>query len=255
MHTRIDVLRASSEWVWLPRGCDHETTDLQLVRYPARFGGGVRGSRVESSSDAASVLDRAIERTRAWGERELTFWTNESDSPDLEQELQARGAEHIDTVAVFAQAIAGISVPVPEDAVAEIIRTEAQIRRMDAVNVAVWGQKPLDDEGILTELAETTRALKDRSGLRVLAALDGQPVSTGGCTVVDGFVRLWGAATIESARGRGAYRAVLAERLRASAEFGATTAIVKGRVSTSAPILARVGFEHFGDERAYRLEV
>ena len=64
MHTRTDVLRASAEWVWLPRGCDHETTDLQLVRYPARFGGGVRASRVESSSDAASVLDRAIELIR-----------------------------------------------------------------------------------------------------------------------------------------------------------------------------------------------
>ncbi|MEW1974492.1 MULTISPECIES: hypothetical protein [Microbacterium] len=58
-----------------------------------------------------------------------------------------------------------------------------------------------------------------------------------------------------SARGRGAYRAVLAERLRASAELGATTAIVKGRIATSAPILTRVGFERFGDERAYRLTV
>lgn len=48
---------------------------------------------------------------------------------------------------------------------------------------------------------------------------------------------------------------MLAERLRVGAELGATTAIVKGRVSTSAPILARAGFTHYGDERAYALNV
>jgi hypothetical protein len=48
---------------------------------------------------------------------------------------------------------------------------------------------------------------------------------------------------------------VLAERLRASVELGAVTALVKGRVSTSAPILERAGFTHYGDERAYRLIV
>ena len=89
----------------------------------------------------------------------------------------------------------------------------------------------------------------------MLSRLDGVAVSTGGCTVADGFVRLWGAATLPDARGRGAYRAVLAGRLRLGAEMGATTALVKGRISTSAPILARAGFEHFGDERGYVLTV
>ncbi|WP_344818194.1 hypothetical protein [Microbacterium soli] len=72
---------------------------------------------------------------------------------------------------------------------------------------------------------------------------------------MDGFVRLWGAATLPGSRGRGAYRAVLAERLRIGAEPGATTALVKGRVSTSAPILARAGFTHYGDERSYALRI
>ncbi|MEV8218475.1 hypothetical protein AB0O65_01790 [Microbacterium sp. NPDC077391] len=48
---------------------------------------------------------------------------------------------------------------------------------------------------------------------------------------------------------------MLAERLRLGAEFGATTALVKGRIATSAPILARAGFQHFGDERGYVLTV
>ena len=54
---------------------------------------------------------------------------------------------------------------------------------------------------------------------------------------------------------RGAYRAVLAERLRLAAEAGASLALVKGRVATSAPILARAGFRRCGGERRYRLSL
>ncbi|MBO0982122.1 hypothetical protein [Microbacterium sp. SD291] len=254
-HSMDDILRASAAWVWFPRGSEQEKTGLQLVRYPARFGGGVRGSQVESTADAATVLEHAIDRTRAWGETELRFWTNASDSPDLEGELQRRGAEHFDTVAVFAVAIADVRIDVPEGTSTEIVRTLEQVREVDAVNVPVWEQSPLDEEGLRVELDEVTAALLTGGGLRVLGRLDGDAVSTGGCTIVDGFTRLWGAATLEQARGRGAYRAVLAERLRASAELGATTALVKGRVSTSAPILARAGFRHYDDERGYRLAV
>ncbi|UWF77811.1 MULTISPECIES: hypothetical protein [Microbacterium] len=254
-HSVDDILRASASWVWFPRDSDEEKTELQLVRYPSRFGGGVRASQVDSILDAASVLDHAIERTRAWGETKLTFWTNESDRPDLEAELRARGAEHIDTVAVLARPVAGEPVAAPEDVSVEVVRTLQQVREMDAVNVPVWEQEPLDEDGLRAELDEISAALAARIHARVIARLDGDAVSTGGCTIVDGFVRLWGAATLPHARGRGAYRAVLAERMRIGAEFGAITALVKGRIGTSAPILARAGFAHYGDERGYVLDV
>lgn len=254
-HSTDDVLRASAAWVWFPRGSEQSDEHLQLVRYPGRFGGGVRGSQVRSSADAAAVLDHAVERTRGWGESRLTFWTNPSDSPDLEPELIHRGAEHIDTATVFARSLDDLEVDVPPEATAEIVRTLEQTREADAINVPVWNQAPLDEEGLRVEFAELTAGLESRQLVRVLGRLDGRAVSTGGCTLIDGFTRLWGAATLEDARGRGAYRAVLAERLRISAEFGATTALVKGRVATSAPVLSRVGFERFGEERAYRLDV
>jgi GNAT superfamily N-acetyltransferase len=255
MHSLDDIMRASAAWVWFPRDSDHEKSELQLVRYPQRFGGGVRGSQVASDLDAAAVLDHAVERTRTWGESRLTFWTNASDSPDLEAELQHRGAEHTDTVAVFARSIDGISVEVPPNVTTEVVRTLEQVREVDAVNAPVWDQHPLDEIGLQEELAEVSAGLESGEGARVLARLDGVAVSTGGCTVIDGFVRLWGAATLPEARGRGAYRAVLAQRLRVGAGLGATTALVKGRISTSAPILARAGFTHYGDERAYVLNV
>jgi hypothetical protein len=205
--------------------------------------------------DAAGVLDHAVERTRAWGETKLTFWTNASDSPDLEDELLRRGSEHIDTVAVFARPIDGTPIEVPEGVTAEVVRTLDQVREVDTINVPVWEQESLDEDGLRAELAEVTDGLESGEGARMLARVNGIAVSTGGCTIVDGFVRLWGAATLAESRGRGAYRAVLAERLRYGAELGATTALVKGRISTSAPILARAGFTHYGDERGYQLTV
>lgn len=255
LHGPDDILRAAASWAWFPRDSERADDHLLLVRYPTRFGGGVRGSQVRSSSDAATVLDHALERTREWGESRLTFWTNPSDGPDLEEELRRRGAEHIDTVAVLAGAIDELTVDVPPEATGEVVRTLDQVRDVDAINVPVWEQAPLDDEGLRVELGEVTARRKAGEGLRVLGRLDGRPVSTGGCTIVDGFTRLWGAATLPEFRGRGVYRAVLAERLRASVGLGATTALVKGRVATSAPILTRVGFHHYGDERAYRLDL
>lgn len=280
MHSTEEILRAAAEWTWFPRGSERDDSELLLVRYPARLGGRVRASQVHSRADAATVIEHAVDRTRAWGASEITFWTNPSDSPDLESELRRRGAEHIDTVAVFAGAIdavsndavsndavsndagsndAGaieaVSIDVPQNATAEVIRTLEQVREADAINAPVWEQDPLDENGLRAELADVHEALASGAGIHVLGRLDGEAVSTGGCTIVDGFTRLWGAATLPTARGRGAYRAVLAERLRLGAEHGATTALVKGRVSTSAPILARAGFHHFGDERAYRLVI
>ena len=48
---------------------------------------------------------------------------------------------------------------------------------------------------------------------------------------------------------------MLAERLRLAREHGATLALVKGRVLTSAPILLRAGFADYGEERCYWLPV
>lgn len=252
-HTVDEILAASAAWVWFPRDSEHVREHLLLVRDPERFGGEVRGSQVESSLSPAEVVDHALERTRAWGAQRFTFWTSSADRPDLEEELRRRGAEHIDTVAVFARPLDGATVDVPADVTVEVVRTLEQVRAVDTVNVPVWQQRPLDAEGLQAEFAEVTAALEAREGFRVLARIGDRAVSTGGCTIDDGFVRLWGASTLATDRGRGAYRAVLAERLRRSATWGAKTALVKGRISTSAPILARAGFTHYGDERAYRL--
>ena len=88
-----------------------------------------------------------------------------------------------------------------------------------------------------------------------MALVDGQPVTTGGCTLAGEVAQLWGGMTLPASRGRGSYRAVLAERLRLAREHGATLALVKGRILTSGPTLLRAGFADYGQERCYWLPV
>ena len=78
-------------------------------------------------------------------------------------------------------------------------------------------------------------------------------VSSGGCTLHGEIAQLWGAVTLREYRRRGAYRAVLAERLRLAHARGVTLALVKGRVETSGPILLRSGFALYSQERCYWL--
>ena len=52
------------------------------------------------------------------------------------------------------------------------------------------------------------------SSFRVLASVRGEPAAVGGCTLRGEVAQLWGAVTVREYRRRGAYRAVLAERLR-----------------------------------------
>jgi len=60
---------------------------------------------------------------------------------------------------------------------------------------------------------------------------------------------------LPEARGRGVYRAMTTARAAWASEQGATTALVKGRIDTSAPILGRAGFTAYGEERWYFLDV
>ena len=85
-----------------------------------------------------------------------------------------------------------------------------------------------------------SRDLAAWSSFRVLASVRGEPAAVGGCTLRGEVAHLWGAVTLREYRRRGAYRAVLAERVRLAHVHGATLALAKGALETSGPILLRV---------------
>lgn len=81
----------------------------------------------------------------------------------------------------------------------------------------------------------------DPDDVRYLAYLDGEPVATGSAVYSEHGVTLFGGATLPEARGRGAYRAVVAARWRDAVRRG-TPVLVTQAGPMSRPILARLGF-------------
>lgn len=248
---------AAEEWVWVPPDADQRLTEeYQLVAYPERFAVPTVLTRCRSERSGGDLLAEAAQQVREWGRRELSVWVSElSSPPDLVAALVAAGAEHVESVDVLA---ADLSRP-PRDLGTwdvQVVRVTSieDLRRAEALAAEVFGEEPPGEEELThRHYAITGSRSRPPSEIRVLALDGDEAVATGGCTVTGGIARLWGAATVEWHRGRGAYRAVLSERLRLAAGLGANLALVKGLTQTSSPILRRMGFTHHGSEHRYRL--
>lgn len=263
------VLDAANAWVWIPDDAPEvRTDDYLVVNFPDYLGGYTSIRVFGSDRGPRDLVDEVTEVTRAWGRDRMRWQVTDVTRPaGLEAELLARGA----TVEVRLDVLA---LPLGSDGP----RTEAggsaaagggpvTVRRVvdeagirDALPVAAeaFGE-PLPEGGVSDEqvdadLAEVSRGLADDSVGRVVAYVDGRPAATGGWTLAGPVCRLWGAGTRSDLRRRGAYRAVLMERLRIGAAAGATLALSRGALDTSAPILRRVGFVGYGEERVLVLD-
>lgn len=242
------VTAAATSWVYVPDDAPSVLVDeFALVGYPPSFGLPTQVSRIRSTTEASDLVARVELVASGWDRTEVAWWIDPATTPvDLEQHLQDAGAELAETVTVLA---VDLTRPLPDFAVpdgvtASVATGPDALRDFGRVNATGWeSEEPTDDD--------LARWATDDS-IRVLGAADGVPCATGGMTLVDGVARLWAGVTLPEFRGRGGYRAVLAERLRVAREHGATIGLVKGRVTTSAPILRRLGFDVFDDERAYR---
>jgi GNAT superfamily N-acetyltransferase len=85
---------------------------------------------------------------------------------------------------------------------------------------------------------------------RVVARLDGAVVGTAIAATAPAGVNLFGGAVLESARGRGVYRAMVARRWQSAVERGTPALTVQaGRMSR--PVLERLGFRVLGQFRVF----
>lgn len=259
--TTESILAAASAWVWVPPDARQvHTAEYQVVDYPDHYyepGPDVAWSR--SDRPAGELIGEVAGQARTWGRADVRWRVGGATRPpDTEAVLLGRGAELVETSQVLAFDMTGglPALDPPAGVRSEIIRDEAGLRAGHLVDEEVWGggREPADLD-VARRVTELGRGLQDWSSFQVVAFADGQPASFGGCALVDGVARLWGAGTRAAFRGRGSYRAVLARRLAVAREHGATLALVKGRVQTSAPILRRAGFRVYGEERCYRFGI
>jgi hypothetical protein len=263
------VLDAVAAMDWRPDGAIEVLTgDYRLIRYPdwsletldpAFPAAQVTRSRSERA--AAEVIGEVAGRVREWGSPGVAWWVSSATRPpDTEAALRAAGGKQIDAVQILARELNGDDdgPAVPGDVSVELVDGERAFRSASAVAVRGWGRKEPSGAALAREYAEVVRDLAAWSSFRVLASVRGHPAAVGGCTLHGEVAQaksalLWGAVTLREHRRRGAYRAVLAERLRLARAHGATLALVKGRVETSGPILLRAGFAGYGEERCYWL--
>ncbi len=271
--TRRRVLDAVTAMEWRPDGAiEVLADDYRLVRYPdwaldPAFPA-AQVTRSRSGRPAAELIGEVAGRVGRWGLPGVAWWVSSATRPDdTEAVLRARGGTRIDAVSILARELDGDppDLDVPGDVRVELVADERTFRAASAVAVRGWGRREPAAGALDRELGEALRDLAAWSGFRVVASVPrpgggAEPVSTGGCTLrgqpgPGQVAQLWGAVTLREHRRRGAYRAVLAERLRLARAHGATLALVKGRAETSGPILARAGFAECDQERCYWLSI
>jgi hypothetical protein len=256
------ILDAAADIEWVPDGAiELRTDDYRLVRYPdVVLDPTFHAAQVTWSRTARpfeEVIDEVTAHVRGWHLPGVAWWVSAATQPaDTAEALRARGAELIDAVQVLARELGDLpKLDVPEYVVVELVRDERTFRAASAVTVQGWQRAEPDEAEIACQLDQALQDLATWSDFRVVSFVEGEPVSTGGCTLAGEVAQLWGAVTLSASRGRGAYRAALAERLRLARDHGATLALVKGRGLTSAPILLRAGFADYGEQRCYWLPV
>ncbi len=231
-----------------------ETTEYRMVRMPERFGSHVMVQWVRSSRPANAVLADLVARAAEFGRPEAWVTVRLSAPDGLAEALLERGAELGDTYDVLAMPLT-VEVKAPEIPGLELrwATTFEVVRDVNAVGTAMFGGTKASDDILTQRAAEEQEKFAAGAGSGLAAYLDGIPVAVGAVEVADGVARLWGSGVLESHRGRGIYRAMVARRLAYAEERGATMALSQGIINTSSPILQRLGFVAYGQERAYRL--
>ncbi|MDN5766997.1 MAG: hypothetical protein L0H96_16395 [Humibacillus sp.] len=253
------VLAASNEWVWVPEAAPVVHTDEYLVvAYPGWFLQTAAARVFGSERDAADLVDEIGQAALSLGRQQLWWRVSDHTRPGgLEAELVARGAVLTERTDVLALPLehGWPDFRVPDHVSVRRVLDEQALRDVYVVERDAFGSHEPTTDQIADGLRELAVGRVDDSVGRFVAYLEGAPAGAGGWGVVDGVCRLWGGCTHTSWRGRGAYRAVLEARLTTAAAAGATLGLTHGLVDTSSPILRRLGFERYGEERVFRTDV
>lgn len=189
-------------------------------------------------ADAADVLGEV----RALAPSAVGSW--QTDSAPLADALVAAGARlpgpPLD--AKFT-ALATSTAPPPVPGV-DVRRIDTLDDYLLGLEIALTAEQYTDE--VRAERRREAKAVYERrsSGpsMEWLASIDGEPVAHGRAFPGPRGLLLDGAATLPSARGRGAYRALIAARWEEAVARG-TPALVVQAAETSRPILERCGFE------------
>jgi GNAT superfamily N-acetyltransferase len=251
------VVAASSAWSWVADNATTvETAEYLLVRSPDYFTHPLSLAWFHPAGPVEAGVAAVLDQARRFGLATL-YWKVRLDSPPGVMDLlTARGATVVETLDVLALDLrhGAPALPAPTRDVEVRWGTDAATARDSSeVGAAVFGGAVPPDERIAQNAKRDSASVPAGEGGVIVAYVGGTPVGAAGVMMADGAARLWGGAVVESARGQGVYRALLAARLAYGAAHGAVMALVKARVETSGPILRRAGFLSYGQELTYNV--
>ena len=214
--------------IYLSPGTGLHTATVQRVR--------LEGDGVEPAVEEIRAILRAHSRSGA--EWELG---ESCTPPDLVERLAALGI-----VPDKDEPVAIGMVLAPGSEITEPPGTSA--RRVESIDELVVARRIQDEafsdhwsEEVEFEQVEADYAREGVDGSMFLAFVDGAPVAAGYASYTPLGFLLFGGATLPAARGRGAYRALVAARAREAVERG-TPVLVTHAGKMSRPILERLGF-------------
>jgi hypothetical protein len=238
-----------------------QTEDYYLVRLPDHLlspTSGLAQAWISSVRPFGDYAGEAEETVRQWGLHEIWWWIDANTPAAVEESLLARGGELCDTYQLLALELndSWLDTGAPGQGITVALENDRPTFD-DAVKVETkgWNRPQMDASIIDSQYNQMLADLQTWSAYAVVAYLRGTPVAVGRTRLFGEVARLSGAVTLPTSRGRGAYHAILKARLRIAREHGATLALTRARPATSAPILHRVGFADYNDERCYRLSL
>lgn len=195
------------------------------------------------SDDADRVIDETIATYQQHGVRFRWIVSPFTRPADLGERLARRGFERIAVRAMgtdTAALAAAKETNAPGVAVEEV--DSASLEGFVRTMLRGWGmpEEQVDEE---VPLHRRVMTADPRTVHFFGAKVDAEWAATAALVLRDGYGFLLGGQVLERARGRGAYRALLAARLAFLHERGFEYAVTHAIEATSAPILERLGFE------------
>jgi hypothetical protein len=220
---------------------------IETERFTLCIGAGIRSNTVQRQHFGAAEVDdvlaevRALLRARA---RSFTQWEigSAAGPPNLVELLLERGLERDRDPYAVAVVLTSEPPPGPPDIVARRVETFDEFAAADAVQIEAFG---LPEDEIAESRASLADRWRDTPNLMHAAWLDGVIICTGTAAPTPQGLLLYGGATLERARGRGAYRALVRARWD-EAVARETPALMAQAGAMSWPILERLGFRPIG---------
>jgi hypothetical protein len=241
------MLREAAEYPnsFVTLGPDEER--IETGRYTLCMSSGKRWNTVQRQRFAPEELDEVLAEVRALlteRERPSTQWEigSRAEPEGLVGLLLDRGLVRDSDPVAIALALRTEPPAPPAHLVARRVATEEEYVAASEVQAVAFGT-PAE------ELPEKRAIARDRwrrsAGTMHGVWLDGELVSAGNCSRTPYGLALFGGATLERARGHGAYRALIHARWQEAAVQG-DPALITQAGAMSRPILERLGFEPVG---------